>query len=269
MTPEEREELRKKRASDMESEIQEMDQIYTKEDEVGESESSIGDEISPAIEEAAPAVETTTEVVEASLPNVSEASSDEPSDYDFSFINDLAREATIKQSEASTSLEASQPTTVATPIHRPAVATVQEMEEAFNSPEKFLELLTKVEQRATEAALLQLPKVSRQVAIQVIDHAEMVSKFYQANPELVPYKDFVSYCARQVEASHVDWPREKVLEETARLAKSRLPSLVRASRASQPKPALPGGGRVSQRRSSVGRTLSALEQDIANMPDSF
>jgi len=268
MTPEEREELQKKRASDMESEIQEMDQIYTRKEEVEGSEISTVDEVSSVAEEA-PMVETTSKVVEASQPELPGASTDEPTDYDFSFINDLAREATIKQSEASASSEASQPTVVATPTPRPAIATVPEMEEAFNSPEKFLELLARVEQRATEAALLQLPKVSRQVAIQVIDHAEMVSKFYQANPELVPYKDFVSFCARQVEASHVDWPREKVLEETARLAKSRLPSWVRASRASQPKPALPGGGRVSQRRSSVGGTLSALEQDIANMPDSF
>jgi hypothetical protein len=288
LTPEERRKVREERETQMANEIAEMEPGYIAEEveaPVVEEEPVVVEE--PVVEE--PVVEEP--VVEGSeeAPVVEGAA--EEDDYDFSFINEMARNAILKMESASTPTSAptAAPQAIApaspvpissppAPIGLTELITITEMEEAFTSPEKFLDVLNKVAsgvyQRATadaeERALVRLPQVARQVSMQVADQAEIVREFYKTNKELVPYKDFVRYCAMQVEAKHPDWTYDKVSEETAKVAKSRLPSLRRAQRDAAGRPALPGAGRNAPRKDrALNQSLSAMERDIASMPDKF
>lgn len=199
----------------------------------------------------------------------------EPSDeYDFNFINELARNAMLRQvpvptTNTAAATAATGASVAATPQQQITIATLEEMNEAFTSPEKFVELLDKVAMRAEERALLRLPQVARQVSMQVIDHAAAVQEFYNKNPELKQYHDFVGYCARVVESKHPDWAPSQVAEETARVAKSQIPALRRAQQVSKPRPALPGAGRTQQRQAAAAAAgLSALQKEIDEMPNS-
>lgn len=234
--------------------------------------------------EAAPEEILEPEVVLEETPTSEEAPLDD--EYDFSFINELARNTIEKMASKPTEIptptpapakpaESAQPAAPAPVFTAPSgpLATKEEMEEAFNSPDKFLELLGRVYQRAVfdaqEQALQRLPSVAQQVAIQTVDRTSRVAQFYKDNPELSDYPDFVRFCALQIEAKHPDWDSQTVMKETAKLAKSRIPMIARAKRDQSARPALPGSGRVAQRRSSAQAGLSALEREIAEMPDGF
>lgn len=286
MSPEERERLRRERQQAAEAEMAEMDTIYEggfgDEGPIRPTEEAIQDEL--VVEEQI--VEEPIQI-ESRVEEVVETPIEEPvpeDEYDFSFINDLARDAIMRQAvtqqqpvEQTVQTQPIAQIPPVPPVQLDGLVTLEEMTSAFESPEKFLEVLNKVAttvyQRATldaqEQALLRLPQVARNVSMQVIDQAALVQKFYKENAELVPYKDFVRYCAMQVEAKHPDWSYEAVAEETAKIAKHRLPLLRKAQKESKQRPALPGSGRVAQRRGSPAQGLTALERELADMPDNF
>jgi hypothetical protein len=290
LTPVEREKVRAERAIATRDEIAEMDNIFG----MGDSQPGSGPVEPESTPEPAPVLTREPEelpiAAESVETPVAEASPETPAEedeYDFSFINDMARDAIIRMSQVEQTPqpqpqpqpapEPVQPTPQfvqqAAPAQALSLVTVEEMNEAFNSPEQMIALMQRVYQKAREDAieqsLLRLPQVARQVSAQVIDQAELVRKFYDANQELKPYKDFVRYCAMQVEAKHPDWSYEKVAEETARVAKNRLPALRSARSTSRQSPALPGSGRSVQRRGNPTQALTALEQEISEMPDRF
>lgn len=271
LTPAQREAARREHEAAAMAEMDEMDNVILRGAEPAATEQ---------VQESAPESEPVEEVEELPLEAAAEEvpteegiEAEAPEDeYDFNFINELARNALMQQAApvATPAPVVTAPAPAPTPAPQQiAVATLEEMNEAFTSPEKFIELLDKVAMRAEERALLRLPQVARQVSMQVIDHATAVQEFYNKNPELKQYHDFVGYCARVVEAKHPDWTNDKVAEETARVAKSQIPALRRAQQAGKARPALPGAGRTQQRRATAASTgLSALQKEIDEMPNS-
>ena len=219
-------------------------------------------------------------------------------EYDFSFINELARQAMgAPQSVQATQAPAAQtkeqeippavqPQAIAkVPEFDPTNLTVQvpadlvdlkAMQEAFDSPEKMIELIGKVYARAvadatimgTQRSLMSLPQVVRPLVKQEAAMVERVTNFYKENPELVGYRDFVSYCGSQVENAHPDWTPEKVFAETAILAKKRLPMLREAMGRQQKTTVKPSF--VDQKSSKTkpsATKVSRLQQDLDAMPD--
>lgn len=288
LTPQERARQRAEREAATTAEISEMDDVIyhggaPKEDPIVEepvAEKPIVEE--PVVEEPIVAeAPIETPVVETPPPE---------DEYDFDFINEMARAAIVRNSgevvqpqpqvqpQAQVPVQPQQAPVVQQPAPSANIleglVTLEEMNEAFNSPEAFLKILNKVantaHQRAVEESLTRLPKVARQVSMQIADQAEIVRKFYADNPELVQFKDFVRYCATQVEAKHPDKDYEWIANETARLAKSRLP-LLRSAKQSAPaaRPALPGSGRANRGGRVPTQQLSAMEREIAEMPDGF
>lgn len=212
-------------------------------------------------------------------------------EYDFSFINELARQALGKPptapevvipqqaapAPAPTPQLQAQPQQVVQPRVDPGPMTipqdlvsVDEMTQAFESPEKMVQLFGKIYLRAradsVQQALMSLPHVVRPLVAQEAEIVDMVTGFYKENPELDKYRDFVQYCATQVESAHPDWAPRQVMAETAKVAKQRLPLLKEAaSRQRQAKPSFVEQNQTSNKPKSA--KVSRLEQELASMPD--
>jgi len=215
----------------------------------------------------------------------------EPKDeYDFSdFINSMARDA-LGKPQPVTAQPVQQPVTqpIAQPQAAPVVTmpkslqvpadlvTLEEMTEAFQSPEKFVSLLGKVYMKAAsdgaQIAITQLPNIARPIFAQEASLAELSANFYKDNPELNKVRDFVQYCAVQVENAHPDWTAKQIFEETGKVAKQRLPMLKevaqRQKRAATKPGFVDGQSQGVKNKPSPGK-LSALEAEIAAMPVSF
>lgn len=236
-------------------------------------------EAEPIVAEPEPEVEVIPEPTAMQPVAVTPPIEDE---YDFSFINELARQALTG---APTTQVASTPVTPTTPPVQitPTVATtptdlisVEEMSAAFESPQKMVELLGKVYQRAlsdaVQRSLMELPNAVRPVIKQESDLAELAANFYKGNPELNNYRDFVQYCAVQVESKHPDWTPKQVMDETAKVAKARIPMLREAmqrQKRAPTKPSFVGDQAQRGKNKPAAAKLSALEADIASMPNSF
>jgi len=202
-----------------------------------------------------------------------ESSSEEGTDYDLSFINELSRRAMgleasqKKLSEEKTSAVATQDQ-VAETIEE--LISSKEMIEAFEDPEKMLSLFKRVYVKAKtdaiEHSLRSLPQVVQPVIAQQAMIMEAAQKFYRDNPDLSKYRDFVQYCAQQIESAHPDWGFEQVFAETAKIARERLPMLKTSQRARVEKPKF-AAGQKSTRNKPAKEKLSALELEIASMPD--
>jgi hypothetical protein len=202
-----------------------------------------------------------------------ESSSEEGTDYDLSFINELSRRAMgleasqKKLSEEKTSAVATQDQ-VAETIEE--LISSKEMIEAFEDPEKMLSLFKRVYVKAKtdaiEHSLRSLPQVVQPVIAQQAMVMEAAQKFYRDNPDLSKYRDFVQYCAQQIESAHPDWGFEQVFAETAKIARERLPMLKTSQRARVEKPKF-AAGQKSTRNKPAKEKLSALELEIASMPD--
>ena len=280
LTPEQRAAVRAEREAATLAEINEMDDVILRGAEPRAEEEPVVEEQPQAADEPLDEYEPLPTAAAASETPVEEVTPED--EYDFDFINEMARNAIVRQVQPAAVTEPTptmatqaQLAPMATPpqtIPTEPLATLEEMQAAFESPQAFLTLLERVENRATQRAkeqsLLALPSVATQVAIQVAERAAIRQKFFQENPELAKYTDFVRYCALQVESKHPDWSEQQLAAETAKLAKSRLPELRRAQRADKPRPALPGSGRVQQRRAGAAASgLSTLQKEIDEMPD--
>jgi hypothetical protein len=229
-----------------------------------------------------------TEVESTEEKSAEEAKPDD--EYDFSFINELARQALGKQTEVVQPVQ-EQPVVQspqAQPVAQPSPQTqlssmvapqdlvsLDEMRSAFESPEKMIELIGKVyiraradaTQDAVQTALMSLPNVVRPLLVQEASLAEMVKTFYVENPELDGYRDFVQYCATQVESAHPDWSPKQVMAETAKVAKGRLPALREAVQRErkQVKPSFVDQKSTTNKPSA--KQVSRLERELAAMPD--
>jgi hypothetical protein len=209
---------------------------------------------------------------EVEEPEIISSAGVENTDEDIAYLNELARQAASNRvSQVET--EVQQPVAVTVPTD---LVSMEELEAAFQSPEAMMKVLQNIYLRAVkdsttnsvQQALLKLPTVSRQVVMQVVNQAELASRFYKDNSDLAPYKDFVQYTAMGVETEHPDWNHEAILKETATLVRKRIPAL-RAARAGQvaaDRPALPGSQR-SVRRQAATPAVSALERELSDMPE--
>lgn len=296
MTYEEKEAQRQEREQQIMADIDEMDNSLDpglRSD--GPVEETLSDEVpideheDRVVAEAGPddLIEEVKREAEKAEAEAKEKPAEEtPSDeYDFTaFINEMARQALGKAPVAPTPVPTPTPP-VAPPVEAPPIVqtpavpidtlpsdllTVEEMDQAFNSPQKMVELFQKVYMRAKVDAIQQsltmLPNVIRPALAQETALHEMVSTFYKENPELNEYRDFVQYCATQVENAHPDWSPKQVMSETAKVAKGRLPSLREAhQRERKVKPSFVDQKVSSNKPSS--KQMSRLEQELAAMPD--
>lgn len=212
----------------------------------------------------------------------------EPDDgYDFSdFINSMARDALGKQPVVQPVQEqpvAPTPAPVApvTPqqmtLEVPQdLISLDDMNEAFQDPAKMIALIGKVYLRAAsdgaQAALIRLPNAVRPVVAQEAELAKMVTTFYEKNPELSNYRDFVQYCAAKVETEHPEYSPSKVMEETAKVAVARLPMVKEAAARQKRAPAKPsfiGAQNQRGKNTPAAAKMSALDRELAEMPDKF
>lgn len=284
LTPEEKEADRRTRQESAMSEMDEMDVIWSGDVLAAAAETEVVEMDGPERSDGRESAGEQEAEPEVMLP-VAESPTEsakptevEKDEYDFAdLLNRMARDAMQEPEAAAPVVPAPvvevPPIVQAVPTPSAPMATVAEMEEAFNSPEKFVQLLETVYQRAVQDAIerttSQVPEVSRQVAIQVATQAEMARRFYSTNPELTSYRDFVAYCAGQVEKAHPDWGYQAVMDETAKVARSRLPALRRAKKEGQNRPALPGSGKTVSRSRTPAQILTELEQEINEMPNRF
>lgn len=306
LTPEEQAQKEKERREREQSMLSELDEMDGLDASPSGSEpapaSATAEPAEPVAEPASPEVKDERvaeagpedhepEPAEPVAPTAAVADPAETEDeYDFSFINDLARAAIAKRTGAEP-----QPTTQtqATPEAQPQPAPQQptssprqivvptptdlvskeEMEAAFESPEKMMEVMGKIYTKAVmqgaEIALQQLPGVMQPLITQQQTIVEEATKFYKENPELVPYRDFVQFVAMEVEDKHPDWNYQQVMAETATVAKKRLPMLqqatTKARRETRPAFAQQGPGGKANRPKPA--QVSALQSDIDAMPD--
>lgn len=239
-----------------------------KEDEVfDDTDTSSEDEEETKLDEE----EITDKVVAEEEPDKKdedESSSEEGTDYDLSFINELSRRAMgLEASQKKLSEEKT--SAVATQDIEELISS-EEMIEAFEDPEKMLSLFKRVYVKAKtdaiEHSLRSLPQVVQPVIAQQAMVMEAAQKFYRDNPDLSKYRDFVQYCAQQIESAHPDWGFEQVFAETAKIARERLPMLKTSQRARVAKPKF-AAGQKSTRNKPAKEKLSALELEIASMPD--
>lgn len=292
MTKEEKlelEERRKTMRGTVEEDINLMDEVLaSKTDFVSEVEEAETGEVES---EAEPAVIASEEATPADLQTEEDVgtsdSGEDEEEYDFTFINDLAKQAISGKPEQVSQIEKHvakpEPTVSADPTPAPTptqvlpkeLVSIEEMEKAFESPQEMIALLGRVVQKVREEsvqeALLRLPQAVRPVIQQEASTAKLVEQFRAENPHLTKHPDFVKYCAIQIENAHPDWTAEKVMKETARVATKQLQIFKEAAqrqKAGSEKPSF-----VSQKQSGRKKPssvkLSALEQDIANMPDAF
>jgi hypothetical protein len=207
--------------------------------------------------------------------------------YDLTeFINNMAKSALGQVAPVVPQAPAPAPVVPAPQVQSPTVAsndiqltdliTEAEMEEAFQSPAKMIEVITNVALKAASAgaqsALLRLPQVVKPVIAQEAELRQQAQKFWEDNKELVPYKGYVRYCATQVENTHPEYTPAQVFAETAALAKASLPLVKEAAQRAKRAPTKPAfvdqQGQRGKNTPSAGK-LSALEKELSDMPDTF
>jgi hypothetical protein len=156
--------------------------------------------------------------------------------------------------------------------------TEEQMTEAYDDPKKMIQLLNvavgKVYARAvldaSEIALRQVPNVMGPVVGQMQAAYTARKQFFEKHPELQGHEDYVQWVTMAVEDKHPEWSMEQVLEESGKVAISRLPGLKQAlastRRESKPSFAKQKGGSANNRPKPTAG-ISALENEINSMPD--
>ncbi len=124
-----------------------------------------------------------------------------------------------------------------------------ELEEAITSPTKLKEVLTKVQAAAVEKTLRSVLPLVNETVLRQLQIKTLVDNFYRENEDLAPYKEFVGFVANVVAGEHPDWTYDKVLAETAKIARQKL--LLERESANK---------RKTKKRSPVRKPQSARQQ---------
>lgn len=141
-----------------------------------------------------------------------------------------------------------------------------DFDEIMESKEKFMEFFTTalktVQKSTTDYVSGVVPDViTRQTSMQ-----EVAKAFYDANPELVPVKQYVATIANGIAKENPEWQVQQVLEEAAKVSKMALniQTVVQPQVKSTKSPTLPGGNR-SVRTPPVAK--GALQSEIDDLID--
>jgi len=143
------------------------------------------------------------------------------------------------------------------PTQEQQESSVLVSEEEFETLDyqKFNEVLNRTYQKAvadaTQKLLHELPAV-----IETRKTAEEKAKaFFKKHKELERHRDFVSYVARSLAAKHPEWSEQKLLDETARIAKKELGIKTATNTVTAP---------ISS-RVPKGKSVTGIEKDIQDL----
>ena len=150
------------------------------------------------------------------------------------------------------------------------------LDELLESKDKLNALMNKVYKSgrdhgariSKEEILKSIPDVVRNNVIVMSNIRSMADKFYQANPDLEPYKQSVASISMTLSAKNPDWEVDKLLTEVAGETRKRLGMTVvaKASVTPSPKPKFakaPATGAAKKKGS--GGELTGLAKDLADM----
>lgn len=118
--------------------------------------------------------------------------------------------------------------------------------------------------KAREVTLADAGRAASTIARNTVQQARMVSGFYEANPDLLPYRDYVTFELRNMSASNPSLTAEDALRQLAPLVRQKvglgaMPTPTAPAKKPAVKPAFPG--RAPSRPPSR-QQLSALEQEF-------
>ncbi len=150
------------------------------------------------------------------------------------------------------------------------------LDELLESKDKLNALMNKVYKSgrdhgariSKEEILKSIPDVVRNNVIVMSNIRSMADKFYQANPDLEPYKQSVASISMTLSAKNPDWEVDKLLTEVAGETRKRLGMVVaaKASTIPSPKPKFakaPATG--ATKKKGAGGELTGLAKDLADM----
>ena len=138
-----------------------------------------------------------------------------------------------------------------------------ELEEAITSPTKLKEVLTKVQAAAVEKTLRSVLPLVNETVLRQLQIKTLVDNFYRENEDLAPYKEFVGFVANVVAGEHPDWTYDKVLSETAKIARQKL--LLEREAAKKQKAKKRSPVRKPQSARQQQPQLDKLEQEILEL----
>lgn len=161
---------------------------------------------------------------------------------------------------------------VQTPPTEPArIVSVEEMQEAFESPEKMVTLMHKVYHKGVETTMAMLPGMVGSLYAGEARRLEARQRFFTDNPELAKYPDFVTFIAKKVDAANPGMKIDEKFKLIASTAKKQLPMLLRATRdrarQQQTQPTF-AAQKPGQRQRKAPKP-TALEAELNEMPDRF
>lgn len=106
------------------------------------------------------------------------------------------------------------------------IVTPEEFEEMQTDPKKFNEVLARVykaaESNARQKMMQDVPQLVQKTASRQATYQTAVQNFYDENPDLKPFKKFVSVTMNEVAAENPDMNLEEMLQETAKRARKNL-----------------------------------------------
>lgn len=100
--------------------------------------------------------------------------------------------------------------------------TQEEADILIDQPDVLNAVLTRVFYAAQESVLKSIPDTTRKAAQEQVAVLLRADRFYGANKDLVPYKDFTALVAGEIELQNPTWDIDKVYEETAKVTRARL-----------------------------------------------
>lgn len=106
------------------------------------------------------------------------------------------------------------------------IVSPEEFEEIQTDPKKFNQVLAKVykaaEANARQKVMQDVPQLVQKTASRQATYQTAVQNFYDDNPDLKPFKKFVSVTMNEVAAENPDMNLEDMLQETAKRARKNL-----------------------------------------------
>lgn len=100
------------------------------------------------------------------------------------------------------------------------IKTDEELWELLGSVDKFNTFLSEFEANVKRQMILLVPDLVLKHIQDQYKYKELVSKFYEAHPELVEDKALVGHLTNKVAAEHPDWDIEQIFSHSAEMAKA-------------------------------------------------